>query len=329
MHRRMARNIFIFGLFLCFATQLRGQDPQFSQFYSNPLYLAPSFAGGVEGSRISAIYRDQWYSLPNAFVTYSLSYDHYFSNFNSGVGVIAYKDVAGSGQLGTFNIGIQYSYNFQVFHTWQIRPGMYFSYLEHGLAFDKLKFIDEVMDPSSTSTTVNAPISEKARDIDFATSLLIYSKKVWFGSTVDHLLTPNLSLYANESLVPIKFTAFGGIQIMKRGRLLKPIDETMTLTFLYKKQESEEQLDLGVYWLKNPLVLGFWYRGIPPLNSKFGDAVVFLVGFKTPNFNIGYSYDFTISDLLIHARGSHEISMSFKFLLPKRKKLGSVPCPEF
>ena len=101
------------------------------------------------------------------------------------------------------------------------------------------------------------------------------------------------------------------------------------MSFLYKKQESIEQLDLGVYWHKSPLVLGFWYRGIPPFNSKIGDAVVFLVGYKTPQFNIGYSYDFTVSDLLVHARGSHEISMSFKFLLPKRKKLGSVPCPEF
>ncbi|MBN1157966.1 MAG: type IX secretion system membrane protein PorP/SprF, partial [Bacteroidales bacterium] len=27
------------------------QDPQFSQFYSNPLYLAPSFAGAAASSR--------------------------------------------------------------------------------------------------------------------------------------------------------------------------------------------------------------------------------------------------------------------------------------
>jgi hypothetical protein len=57
--------------------------------------------------------------------------------------------------------------------------------------------------------------------------------------------------------------------------------------------------------------------------------MIFLVGIKTRQFNIGYSYDFTISDLLGAVRGSHEISMTFKFLLPERKKKGSVPCPEF
>jgi hypothetical protein len=59
-----------------------GQDPQFSQFYSNPLYLAPSFAGATGGSRLCANFRDQWIALPSTFITYSFSYDHYFEPFN-------------------------------------------------------------------------------------------------------------------------------------------------------------------------------------------------------------------------------------------------------
>jgi hypothetical protein len=89
------------------------------------------------------------------------------------------------------------------------------------------------------------------------------------------------------------------------------------------------QLDLGVYWFKNPLVLGLWYRGIPPFNSQRGDAFILLVGYKSKNFNIGYSYDVTISNLIGQAIGSHEISMSVKFALPRHDKKGAVPCPEF
>ncbi|MBN2347698.1 MAG: PorP/SprF family type IX secretion system membrane protein [Bacteroidales bacterium] len=324
---------YIGGIYIILLVSLKisGQDPQFSQFYSNPLYLSPSFAGAVEGSRITSNYRNQWISLPGTFSTYSFSYDHYFSNFNSGVGVMLLKDVAGTGELGTFNAGLQYSFNFNVFQYWQIRPGLQFNFLEHGLAFDKLTFIDQLMFNQDGATTVNYPVSEKARDIDFGTSLLIYSKRLWIGSTIDHLLKPNLSLYADDAIVPYKITVFGGYELVRKGRLLNPVDETMTFTFLFKNQNSISQLDLGVYWHKNPLVLGIWYRGIPVFNSKFGDAVIFLVGYKTRHFNIGYSYDFTISDLLVHARGSHEISMSFKFLMPslRKKKLGSVPCPEF
>ena len=61
-------------------------------------------------------------------MTYSFSYDHYFSNFNSGFGLLAYKDAAGTGQLGTFSVGVQYSYNFKIFET----------YLYHGRACTSL-----------------------------------------------------------------------------------------------------------------------------------------------------------------------------------------------
>jgi len=308
-------------------SEASAQDPQFSQFYSNPLYLAPSFAGAAGGSRICANYRDQWVNLPSTFTTYSFSYDHYFSNFNSGFGLLAYKDAAGTGQLGTLSMGVQYSYNFKVFETAFIRPGLHFSYRENGIAWDKLKFIEQVMYNGGTNTQPE-PIA-KTRDVDLALSTLVYTKRVWAGVTADHLLAPNMSLYASKEKVPVKISVFGGIELVKKSRLLKPTEETMTLAYLFKKQGPYYQLDFGVYWFKNPVVLGLWYRGIPPFNSQRGDAIILLVGYKTRNFNIGYSYDLTVSNLIGQALGSHEVSMSIKFALPRRSKKGEVPCPEF
>ena len=313
-------------IFICVSSY--AQDPQFSQFYSNPLYLAPSFAGSAEGSRIAASYRNQWFALPASFVTYSFSYDHYFSGYNSGVGLLLLKDAAGSGDLGTMNAGLQYSYNFKIFNTWSVRPGLFFYYLEHGLSYNKLAFIDKTM--GGVGDYGDYPVFlSKVRDVDLATSILVYSKKFWMGTNVDHLLKPNISLVADKTRIPIKVSIFGGVEIKRKGRLLNPIDETMTIAYMFKTQGTNMQLDLGVYWHRNPLVLGLWYRGIPPLNSQRGDAFIILVGYKTPYFNIGYSYDVTISNLISHAIGSHEITMSFKFLLPRRTKLGAVPCHEF
>lgn len=304
------------------------QDPQFSQFYSNPLYLAPSFAGAAGGSRICANFRDQWISLPATFMTYSFSYDHYFSNFKSGFGLLGYKDAAGTGQLGTLSLGVQYSYNFMILKDIFVRPGIHFSYREHGLAWDKLDYIEEIMYSGGGGTTQPQAL-EKTRDVDLALSTLVYAKRIWAGVTVDHLLRPNVSLYADKTLVPVKVSVFGGIELVRKGRLLKPVEETMTLAYLFKTQGPYTQLDLGVYWHKNPMVLGLWYRGIPPFNSQRGDALILLLGYKTPNFNIGYSYDLTISNLIGQALGSHEVSMSVKFALPRKKKKGEVPCPEF
>ena len=303
------------------------QDPQFSQFYSNPLYLAPSFAGAANGSRICANFRDQWINLPATFMTYSFSYDHYFSNYNSGFGLLAYKDAAGTGQLGTLSIGVQYSYNFKILENLYGRPGLHFSYREHGVAWDKLSFIDQVMYEGGSSS-LQEPLT-KTRDVDLALSTLVYSKRVWAGVTVDHILTPNVSFYNYISKVPVKISVFGGLELVRKGRLLKPVEETMTLAYLFKKQGPYTQLDLGVYWHKNPLVLGLWYRGLPPFNSQRGDAFILLVGYKTKNFNIGYSYDVTISNLIGQALGSHAVSVSYKFAFQRRTKKGEVPCPEF
>lgn len=319
------RKFFTVILFFFLLGAVRAQDPQFSQFYSNPLYLGPSFAGAVDGSRFSTSIRDQWVEAPAKFRAYSLSYDHYFSTFNSGIGIIAYKDVAGTSELGSVNIGLQYSYDFQVFNVWHIRPGLAFYYLEHGY-FGDLIFYDS-FHPSG-ATHVHEP-GNRARNIDVGTSALVYTNKFWMGWTLDHLMTPSIELFNSESSIPIKFSVYGGYEFRRKGKLLKPSDETMTFAFMYKQQATIKQLDLGVYWHKYPLVMGMWYRGIPFVNSQRGDAMIFLVGFKTRQFNIGYSYDFTISNLLGAVRGSHEISTTFKFLLPKRVKKGGVPCPEF
>ncbi|MBN1950582.1 MAG: PorP/SprF family type IX secretion system membrane protein [Bacteroidales bacterium] len=322
------RRILIVILVIFSVWKVQGQDPQFSQFYSNPLYLGPSFSGAVEGSRISTSLRDQWTELATPFRVYSISYDHYFSTFNSGVGILAYKDVAGTSQLGSFNLGLMYSYNFQIFHTYHLRPGISFFYLEHGFYGDLL-FMDEIVQQGGGTTGAALPARDRAYNIDAGASALFYSKKFWLGSSVDHLFTPDISLYEVEATLPVKYSVYGGYEFRRKGQLLKPSDETMTFAFMFKKQAEVAQLDLGVYWHNYPLVLGIWYRGIPFVNSRRGDAVVFLAGLKTRSFNIGYSYDLTISNLIGAVRSSHEISITTKFLLPKRSKKGSVPCPEF
>jgi len=129
----------------------------------------------------------------------------------------------------------------------------------------------------------------------------------------------------------MKLSVFGGYQVIRKGRLLKPVDETLSLAALYKYQDHISQLDLGVYWYKNPLVFGFWYRGLPFINKESrGDAICFLIGYKVDQFSIGYSYDFTINKLLTSTWGSHEIALIYEFTSHRKKvKRHMIPCPEF
>ncbi len=313
-------------VFFVFSITVKGQDPQFSQFYANALYLAPSFAGSTGGSRVSAQYRNQWWDLGIKFVSHSFFYDHYFESFNSGVGLNFVSDIAGSSKLGVIQFGIHYSYDLVLYNVWHLRPGINFSYLQQGI-FGDILFVDELLHPGR-NTAAPAQSLESAKAIDACSSVLLYTEGFWIGCTVDHLLTPNISSHSGDADVPYKISAYGGIDIRRNRRLLKPSDDVFTISFLYKQQELIRQLDIGAYWFSFPFILGTWYRGIPTVSSHRGEAVVLLAGLKVSNFNFGYSYDITISNLIAHTKGSHEISITYKFLIPDRNKKGAVPCPE-
>ena len=67
-------------LLLAFIVAISGvakaQDPHFSQFFASPLTLNPAFTGKFDGSwRLAANHRDQWPSIPKAYVTTSASFD--------------------------------------------------------------------------------------------------------------------------------------------------------------------------------------------------------------------------------------------------------------
>jgi len=308
------------------------QDPTFSQFYANPLYLAPSFAGATEEYRLGLNYRNQWPAIPGVFHTYSIAFDKAMPNFNSGIGVLATYDVAGSGDLSTTNIGLLYSYDFNINRDWHVRPGVNFKFYYLGLDIYKLVFNSQLTG-SGTTPSVYPPPFDNVADVDFATSALVYNDRIWAGFTLDHLLVPKTSFYGDDANVPIKFNLFGGIQIMRQTRLKVKLQEVLSVAMNFQKQAKFYQTDIGVYYYRDPLIFGLWYRGIPFVTSQAGDALIGLLGVKTSQFHLGYSYDFTISNLISSTAGAHEVSIIYEFstltLSTQKKRMRAIPCPEF
>ena len=56
-------------------TDALAQDPAFTQFYANPMYLNPAMAGSANCPRISLNHRNQWPNLRGSFITNSISID--------------------------------------------------------------------------------------------------------------------------------------------------------------------------------------------------------------------------------------------------------------
>ncbi|MDX9812281.1 MAG: type IX secretion system membrane protein PorP/SprF [Bacteroidales bacterium] len=327
----LKRILHILFILILFSSECFSQDPTFSQFYANPLYLAPSFAGAAEDYRLSMHYRNQWPEVPGVFHTYSIAFDKALVDFNSGIGVLATYDVAGSGDLSTTNIGLLYSYDININEDWHIRPGVNFKFSYLGLNIYKLVFNSQ-MTGSGTVPSVYPPPFDNVADVDFATSAIVYNDRFWGGFTLDHLLKPKQSFYGEEATLPVKVNIFGGLQIMRHTRLRQKIQEVLSIAVNFQKQDKFYQSDAGVYYYKDPLLFGVWYRGIPFATSQAGDAIIGLVGIKTGQMRIGYSYDFTISNLIGSTSGAHEVSLTYEFntfSLGQKRRIRAIPCPEF
>ena len=333
----MKRLIFLILIFTVAVQFLEAQDPQFSQYYTIPLYLGPSFAGTTKGSRLNVNYRNQFPALPKAFTTMAVSFDHYFYKFRSGIGLILLRDRAGEGHLGITNAGFQYSFDFNINRKWKARPGVYFAYSQRSVDISALEVPSGTLGGSSTQRIPN----DRVLAFDFGTSFLTYSKDHWFGFSIDHLTQPNLSLYSDQQYkIGRKYSVYGGTRIIRSGRLIRTLSESVNASFLFKSQDNHYQLDLGGYWYKVPFMFGLWFRGLPfykvgdELRVFSRDALIFMFGYKIENFSIGYSFDATISNLLVtRTAGGHEISIVYLFNQEwerqKRPKRRPIPCPSF
>jgi type IX secretion system PorP/SprF family membrane protein len=314
--------IVFFLLLSSIAFITKAQDPQFSQFYANPLYLNPAFAGTAFCPRINVNYRNQWPSIPGSFVTYNASYDQYIKPLSGGIGVYIMSDVAGQGSLTTNRIALMYSYSQALTRTLSINFALEASFFQKSINWNKLTF-DDMIDPRKgfIYETQDTQRGENVYKADFSAGALLYSPIFFVGLAVHHINQPNESLVLRESKLKMKWTIHGGANI-NLGPPRNEDDFVISPNILYQIQGDFQQLNIGVYAKKGPVVFGIWYR--------FSDAFIMLLGFEFQQFKIGYSYDLTTSDLSTATGGAHEVSFSYRIdCQPKKRRFRTINCPSF
>ncbi len=310
---------------------VKGQDPHFSQFYANPLYLNPAFAGTAICPRLIMNYRNQWPSISGTYVTYNASYDQHFDAISGGVGLIVNTDRAGEGTLVTNTVSGIYSYKLTVNRFFSIKTGFQATYFQKNLDWEKLTFGDQI-DPKHGfvyNTNEKQPDLKK-QAVDFSVGILGYSENIYGGVAVHHLTEPDEG-FISISKLPMKITAHvGGVINLKSSarhyHRRKLEDPTLSPNLLYMQQQNFQQMNYGLYLNKYPFVGGMWFRQ----NFQNPDALILLVGFEQPMFKFGYSYDITVSKLSNASGGAHEFSFTFQFdCKPAKKRIRTINCPSF
>ncbi|TFV93028.1 type IX secretion system membrane protein PorP/SprF [Algoriphagus kandeliae] len=330
----------LFLLFLIsYAFSSKGQDVQYSQFYANPLYLSPAFAGSTDQTRVGFNFRNQWPALEQSFVAFTAYGDHFFENFNSGLGLIISGARESFTQSQQMDIGLVYSYRLRLSEDNFLQFGMQGSYSARDALFDDIIL--------GTQLDINRGVilgspgdgfegDSKLSAFDANAGILLYGNSYWFGFSAFHLLEPPISYLDIESnSLPVRYNLHGGYRIsLPPGNINDYYNNTdqersLALAFNYKRQGLFSQLDLGAEFYFEPLILGVWYRGLP---TKYqlpnNESLIALVGLSLDSgLEIGYSFDFSISILgQSVSGGAHELSVRYLIPVnPKKRRFFNSP----
>jgi len=321
----MRHGIFIL-LFSLFSGTLPAQDPGFSQFFANPMYLNPAFAGTTELPRMALNYRNQWPQKGATYTTYSLSYDQLLKNSNAGLGFQAMRDQELNNVVNSSSASVIYSHHIKLGYESFLTLGLQGGFTLKQFNLSNLVFpsgIDQLSGEISEYLLAGYS-NEKKLFPDFAIGAVGQHGEYFWGASAHHITRPNESVIQGDQKgrIPVKATIHAGARLHRLHHGLLSRIFTLSPNILYQQQGSFKQLNLGIYMIEKSFLFGGWYRNNIDVRP---DAIIALAGFAHEKFQVGYSFDLTLSKLSNYSYGSHEISLIFylgqKQEIPPRDKL--------
>lgn len=312
--------ILIFGLNIGLNLTVFAQDAYFSQFFMNPVFMNSAYAGTMKVPRAGVQYRNQWPGLNNAYTTYFASFDTYFPAITSGVGLVLFNDIQGSGIYTETSFKFIYSKEIKLNREWTMFASLSAGAQINSLNFSRLIFFDG-LDPIFGQ---HQPTAEKVPDNnnrifpDFGTGILVFNSKFFFGLSADHLHKPDQSIYSDFSQkLPRKFTGHIEVNLpwYKPGHWRKFC--TFNPNVIIQSQGKEHNVNLGVYANRKGFSLGVWTR---QTTRKSTDMIV-MAGFIGKQLKTAVTYDANLRGVGLRSNGAIEISMSYLLKYPGLKSI--------
>lgn len=320
----------ILGILLCLPST--GQDINYSQYFSTPLYYNPAFTGLNSGLRVRFTFRDQWPTLPVDIKSYYFSADLGDRNLPGagGIGLMVQSDNPGYGLINNLQAALTIGVRIPVTSFMIAQVGIKAAVVQRLVNWDELVFSDQ-LDPKYGNiyqTGFIPPDADKRVYPDFAAGgILQFISPTGgingnIGFACDHIFRPDQAFLSNASApLPRKWVAHGDVVISagySSSSFYRAADEPLKINigFMYQNQAKFNSLELGLNLLKFNIYLGGWYK--TTMGGKTGNAVVLLAGYRyvfAPDMSIKfiYSYDLQTSKSLAGTGGAHEISLVLDF----------------
>ena len=358
--KKLKKLMLLFSAFIA-VEKTSAQDPSFSQFFSSPLNIDPALTANIiEKWRVISNFRNQWSGPGNPYTTGTVSYDAKIfndvvgnlvdENTRVGMGGMLMYDQTLGGALksnyASFNVSgnirlmkkegyeingarIRHMSKIKMDQTAEQRLGIGLGviYGHKRLDFSKLNFGEQF---TGRGFDTNLPTGEAGLSNMkgyISTSVGLIYTYIMGGTNIDlgvaafHLNKPKQTFTADEKqyLAP-RYVAHGNLEASLTNQL------NLYTNGIYQYQSGASYFSVGSalgYFLpntENPVTInaGLWYWS--------QNAVIPYLGFSYGGFQIGVTYDVTISKLNDAARRSNTFEFSM-ILRGKGTTSGIIPAP--
>ncbi|TAG57430.1 MAG: type IX secretion system membrane protein PorP/SprF [Cytophagales bacterium] len=344
------KKIINYSFILMFFYQIsKAQDFNFSQFYNTPIILNPANSGRMDKDvRIGLIHRSAFSTYTNSALMADMNiYNTPLKTDMMGVGLFVFNDQQGNGQISNNGFMLSgaahYSLDEAKKHRLSIGIQIGMSFATLNLAEAKFASdFDQTTNQFSTSSSNNGSYNNPGlksnggliyqlvlnRNLDFTAGVTAYN------------LIPSKQNFVvkTQSNTPIRF----GFQLGMNYMIKNKFQISPAVNFM--NQSSTKDLIMGsnfsYYFIndvktnkKAAFTVGVWHR--------LQDAMIVYVGGKYNNFQLGFSYDLTVSSLAKATgkapefgrntgNGAWEISLFYSgFLNRAIPDKTTVPCRTF
>ena len=311
----------IFSMFIIAAfagTTNAQQDPNYSMYMFNGLFINPAYAGSQEVVSVMGIYRDQWVGIDGAPQTANISVHSPLRQDQYGLGMVLSNDKIGL--ANTFTATPSFSYRLKIKQSrlcFGVQASFAYYYENNGNAV--LPNVGSgVVDPAFA-------LNQNLFVPNFGFGIYAYGKRYFVGVSAPHLLPTSLrdktEIITND-LIAKMYNAYiltAGYVIGKDPAIVK-FRPTILLEWQQGLPKNIPMIDVSPALLfMDRFWLGVTYR-LGGNTSYYGQAIIPFIQVKiTPQLQLGYSYDAELTSLAHYTSGTHEIMLGYDFWYDKKR----------
>jgi type IX secretion system PorP/SprF family membrane protein len=306
-HKMIKRGL---AIALCAAGLMSGTthaqfEPQFTQYMFNEMFINPAYAGSRKQISATAVYRNQWVGLEGAPKTQTFSIHGPLMNKKLGLGLTVINETIGV--THQFAVYGNYAYRIQAGSNGAFSMGIQGGFINHQEDLSEV-ITNEENDSEFLLNTPHVVLPNAGFGLYYDTD------RFYAGLSIPRMLKNNVAGDGTDDVV--NSMDFKSWHYYFSTGYVFPVSESIKLkpSIMAKAvQGAPFVADITLQaLLKDVFWLGFSYR----TEDSFSGLATFQI---TPQLRIGYSYDYTTTELNNYNNGTHEINLGYDFSFNKKK----------